>query len=128
MTILIVEDNKASARFIEIMLQKDDYQTVTAYNAAAALGILSDRSDIQLIIADIVMPRVDGIELVEEIRKNPAWANIPIIMCSCLRDMETIQKAIKSGCNHYVIKPLRKAALLEKINGALNAESARDEI
>jgi CheY-like chemotaxis protein len=126
MTILIVEDNKASARFIEIILQKDDYQTVAAYDAAAALGILADRSDIQLIIADVVMPRVDGIELIEEIRKNPAWTNIPIIMCSSLRDMETIKKAIKSGCNYYMIKPIKKAALLEKIHGALNAESACD--
>ncbi len=126
MTILIVEDNKASARFIEIILQKDDYQTVKAYNAATALGILTDRSDIQLIIADIVMPRIDGIELIEEIRKNPLWTDIPIIMCSSLRDMETIKKALKSGGNYYMIKPLKKAALLEKIRGALNAESAGD--
>jgi CheY-like chemotaxis protein len=127
MAIMIVEDNKASARFIEIILQKDDHQTVMAYNAATALAILSDRSDIQLIIADIVMPKVDGIELIAEIRKNPAWANIPIIMCSSLRDMETVKKAIKSGCNSYMIKPIKKTALLEKIHDALNAESARDE-
>ena len=126
MTILIVEDNKASARFIEIILQKDGYQTVMAYDAAMALKILADRSGIQLIIADIVMPRVDGIELIEKIRQNPAWAIIPIIMCSALRDMETIKKALKSGCNYYMIKPIKKDALLEKIREALNAESTCD--
>jgi len=126
MTILIVEDNKASARFIEIILQKDDHQTAMAYDAATALETLADRTDIQLIIADIVMPKVDGIELIEKIRKNRAWTNIPIIMCSSLRDMETVQKAIKSGCNYYMIKPIKKAALLEKIHDALNAEPAGD--
>jgi CheY-like chemotaxis protein len=124
MAILIVEDNKASARFIELILQKDEYQTVTAYDAAMALQILADRADIQLVIADIIMPKVDGFELIEAIRKNPAWANMPIIMCSSLRDMQTVKKAIKSGCNYYMAKPIKKAALLEKIHEALEAEAA----
>jgi DNA-binding response OmpR family regulator len=116
----------ANARFIEIILQKDGYQAVTSYDAAMGLETLADRSDIQLIIADIVMPKVNGIELIEEIRKNAAWANIPIIMCSSLRDMETIEKALKSGCDDYMIKPIKKDALLEKIHAALNTGSACD--
>ena len=124
MAILIVEDNKASARFIEIILHKDGHQTALAFDAATALHILADRADIRLVIADIVMPGVDGIELIEAVRKNPAWAHIPIIMCSSLRDMQTVKKAIKSGCNYYMVKPIRKAALLEKIHEALKTEAA----
>jgi CheY-like chemotaxis protein len=124
MAILIVEDNKASARFMEIMLQKDDHQTVMAYDAEMALEILADRTDIELIIADIVMPKVDGLELIKEIRKNPAWADIQIIMCSALRCMKTIKKAVSSGCNHYMIKPIKKPDLLKKIQEALGTEAA----
>jgi PleD family two-component response regulator len=121
MTILIVEDNKASARYLELILQKDGQQTVMAYDAESALAILAKRGDIRLIIADVVMPKVDGIELLEEVRKNPAWADIPIIMCSSLRDMETVKKAVKSGCNHYMIKPIKNIALIEKIHEALES-------
>ena len=125
MTILIVEDNKASARFIEIMLQKNKHQTVMTYDAAMALEILTDRTDIELIIADIVMPQVDGLELIKKIKKNPAWADIPIIMCSALRDMKTINKALRSGCNHYMIKPIKKPDLLKKIQEALTTQAKK---
>ena len=119
MAILIVEDNKASARYIEIMLQKNEHQTIMANDAATALEVLAERKDIELIIADIVMPRVDGVELIQEIKKNPAWADIPIIMCSALRDVISIKRAVRSGCNYYLKKPIKKAGLLQKIDEAL---------
>jgi len=127
MAILIVEDNKASARFIEIILQKDEHQTVTANGAENALEILADRTDIELIISDIVMPGKDGIELIQEIRKNSSWADIPIIMCSCLLDVTTVKKAAKSGCNHYLIKPIRKDGLLKRVNEALGTETSGEQ-
>jgi CheY-like chemotaxis protein len=119
MTVLIVEDNKASARFLEVTLQKEKYQTKVAYNAKMALEILAETPDIELIIADIMMPRISGIALINGIKAKSEWADIPVIMCSSLGDVETVKQAAKAGCKHYLIKPVKKMDLLNKVAEAL---------
>lgn len=124
MAVLIIEDNKASARFLEILLRKQNYQTKLAHGADMALKILSSTSDIDLIITDIVMPKIDGIELVKKIRNKSQWADIPVIMISCLRDVYTVKQAAMTGCQYYLIKPVRKKDLYKKVAEAL-AENDR---
>ena len=121
MTVLIIEDNKASARFLEILLQKENYQTKLAYGAKMALEILSSTPDINLIITDIVMPRIDGIEFIKNIRQKSQWAEIPVIMISCLRDIFTIKQAARTGCQYYLVKPVKKKDLHKKVSEALAA-------
>ena len=123
MTILIVEDNKASARFLEVTLRKQNYQAKMAYDAEMALKILSDTADINLIITDIMMPKINGIELIKEIKKKSKWADIPAIMCSSLGDIDTVKLAAKTGCQHYLRKPVRKKDLLKKVGEALAKKS-----
>ena len=124
MTILIVEDNKASARFIEVTLQKQSYQAKVAYNAEMALKVLADTPDIELIITDIMMPKINGIALVNGIKGKSQYANIPVIMCSSLGDAETVKQAAKAGCQHYLIKPVKKMDLLKKVDQALGKKSS----
>jgi CheY-like chemotaxis protein len=119
MTVLVVEDNKASARFLEVTLQKEKYQAKVAYNAKMALEILAEIPDIELIITDIMMPRINGITLINDIKGKSEWADIPVIMCSSLGDAETVRQAAKAGCKHYLIKPVKKMDLLNKVAEAL---------
>ena len=112
MTVLIVEDNKASARFLEVTLQKQKYQAKVAYDAKMALEILAETPDIEVIITDIMMPRISGIALINGIKGKSEWADIPVIMCSSLGDAETVKQAAKAGCKHYLIKPVKKMDLL----------------
>ena len=119
MTVLIVEDNKASARFLEVTLQKQKYEAKVAYNAEMALEILSDTPDIELIITDIMMPKINGIALVSGIKEKSKYADIPVIMCSSLGDVETVKRAAMAGCKHYLIKPVKKMELLKKVAEAL---------
>ena len=124
MTVLIVEDNKASARYLEIMLRKQNYQAKLADGARMAIEILSKTPDINLIITDIVMPEIDGIAFIKGIREKRQWADIPVIICSSLRDMNTVKRAALTGCQHYLIKPVRKEDLYKKVAEAL-AENDR---
>jgi CheY-like chemotaxis protein len=123
MTVLIVEDNKASARFIEVTLQKQKYQTKVAYDAQMALKILADTPDINLIITDIMMPRINGIALINGIKGKTKYADIPVIMCSSLGNVETVKQAAKAGCTHYLIKPVKKMDLLSKVAEALGPKA-----
>jgi CheY-like chemotaxis protein len=122
MSILIVEDNPINAKILEVNLQKNDYQTILAQNGKEALEQLASTPQIQLIIADIMMPEMDGLEFLNKIKERPEWKNIPIIMCSSLSDMETVKKAADAGCRHYIIKPFKKEHLLAKVRETLEHE------
>ena len=122
MSILIVEDNPINAKILEVNLQNKGYQTILAQSAKKALELLTSAPQIQLIIADIMMPEMDGLELLAKIKEQPEWKNIPVIMCSALADIETVKKAVKAGCNHYLIKPVKTEHLLTKVKDALAHE------
>lgn len=122
MTVLIVEDNPINAKVLEVHLQNDGYQTILAQSAKEALEHLTSTPQIQLIIADIMMPEMDGLELLNKIKEQPEWKDIPVIMCSALADMETVKKAVEAGCRQYIIKPVKKEQLLTKVREALEYE------
>jgi len=122
MSILIVEDNPINAKLLEINLQKNAYQTILAQNAKEALEHLTSTPQIQLIISDIMMPEMDGLEFLKKIKEHSEWKSIPIIMCSSLADIETVKKAVNAGCKHYIIKPFKKEHLLAKVRETLEHE------
>ena len=122
MSILIVEDDPITAKVLEVNLKNSGYRTILAQSAKKALEHLASTPQIQLIIADIMMPEMDGLELLGKIKEQPEWKNIPVIMCSALADMETVKKAVEAGCKHYLIKPVKKEHLLAKVRDALEHE------
>ena len=119
MSILIVDDNTVSAKIIEFNLKKNGYETIYAKSGKDAIENLQSNIKIKLVITDILMPEMNGLELLYEIKKHPEWRNIPVIMCTSLSDVDTVKKAAKAGCRHYIIKPINKTHLLQKVKEAL---------
>ena len=119
MAILIVEDNPVNSKILEINLRKHDYETLVVPTGRQALECLRSTPKINLVIADILMPEMNGLELLSRIKERPEWKDIPVIMCSSLTDLETVKKAVKAGCRHYLIKPINKDHLLGKVREAL---------
>jgi len=122
MSILIVEDDKISAKILEVNLKKWNYQTIVAHNAKKALEYLSLAIEIELVITDIMMPEIDGLELLAKMKEASEWKNIPVIMFTSLADAETVKKSISMGCKHYLIKPINPKALQERVAEALENE------
>mgnify|MGYP000014690161 CR=1 FL=1 len=119
MSILIVEDNPVNARILTIHLQKAGYETIVAHSAEEALECLMSNPRIRLVITDIMMSGMSGLQLLDKIKALPEWKDIPVIMCSSLADLETITKAARGGCKHYLIKPVDRNNLLRKVREAL---------
>ncbi len=118
--ILIVEDNPVNQTILKANLRKKGYQTVQAENGKHALGILENHeTPFDVIVSDVMMPEMDGFEMVEKIKAHPEWKKIPVIMCTALADKEYVQKAILLGCNHYVTKPIKIKTLFAKIQDVL---------
>jgi DNA-binding response OmpR family regulator len=113
--ILVVDDDKEIANLVEIYLSSTGYIIHKAYNAMDGLAILQ-KEDIQLAIIDVMMPRIDGIELCKRIRSKK---NIPIIMLSAKSaDVDKIL-GLSAGADDYVIKPFNPMELLARVKSQL---------
>lgn len=121
MAILIVEDNPVNAKLITMLLGNAGYQTRVAGNGKEALAILSNPTDIQLIITDYMMPEMDGLALVEHVRALPALARIPIVIASAHADLDTVKRAQQARCDGFLVKPIDKHQLLKRVEELLES-------
>ena len=113
--ILVVDDEKEIRDLIEIYLKNDGYEVIKASCGAEALEIVS-KEDIDLLVLDIMMPGIDGMELCRLIRKN---SNIPILMLSAKSEnMDKIQ-GILTGADDYMVKPFDPLELTVRIKSLL---------
>ncbi|HBW38695.1 response regulator transcription factor [Desulfosporosinus sp. BICA1-9] len=116
--ILVVEDNKSLLMLMKTRLQQAGYNVLQAQNGQEALEILEDQQ-VDLMISDIMMPLMDGFELIESLRE--ANFNLPILMVTAKEGFEDKEKGFRLGTDDYMVKPidmnemiLRVAALLRR--------------
>jgi CheY-like chemotaxis protein len=121
MSILIVEDNSINAKLLEIALKAKGYQTLLAANGVEALTALSAHDDVSLIITDYMMPEMNGLEFIAKVKQQPACKDIPILVASAYSDLETVRHAIKLGCAGFLVKPIVKTQLIERVAHLLKA-------
>lgn len=113
--ILVVDDEKEIVKAIEIYLGKENYQIVKAYDGEQALKIINN-NEIHLVILDIMMPQKDGLETLEEMRKNK---NIPVIMLSAKsEDIDKIN-GLNIGADDYITKPFNPVELIARVNALI---------
>jgi PleD family two-component response regulator len=130
MRILVVDDVEDSRDLTEAALFSAGYNDViTAGSAWEALKILdvgrtTDESpSVDIILLDIVMPEIDGIEACARIRNDDRYADIPIIMVTSLDDMESLDNAFVAGATDYVTKPINRVELVARVRAALKLKS-----
>ena len=113
--ILVVDDDKEIVKAIEIYLGKENYEIIKAYDGEQALKEIK-KNEIQLIILDVMMPKKDGIETLEEIRRDK---NIPVIMLSAKsEDIDKIN-GLNIGADDYVTKPFNPIELIARVNALI---------
>jgi len=115
MSVLIVEDNTISLKTVEMMLHSNGLETVSAKTGRQALEKLGLHPDIQLVLTDLMMPDMDGWELIETMGRNPLWKQIPAVVMTSLSDAETVRRVMALGGKGYLVKPLREDALVAKV-------------
>ena len=114
--ILVCDDDKEIVKAIEIYLSKEGYNILKAYDGEEALEILNNNDDIQLIILDIMMPKMDGIEVANKIRKDKS---IPIIMLSAKSEDYDKISGLNNGADDYVTKPFNPLELIARVNSQI---------
>ena len=121
-TILIVEDEKRVADLLKIGLEENGYQTMVAYDGAMGLRLFQSNS-FQLVISDIILPKLDGFELCKEIRK--VNERIPILMLTAFGSADDKLEGFDAGADEYMVKPFDFRELNARVKVLLkrNAET-----
>jgi diguanylate cyclase (GGDEF)-like protein len=117
-TILVVDDDPDIARFVEVNLRSAGYDVAVAADGEEALEKASGlRPD--LVLLDVMMPRIDGFEVAQRLRKNPQTANTSIIMLTAKALSADKVTGLQSGADDYIIKPFDPIELLARVKGTL---------
>ena len=116
--ILSVDDEPNIVASVEYLMKREGYEVATASDGEQALDVLADaRPD--LMILDVMMPRKNGFEVCGEVRKNPEFANMPILMLSAKGREAEMKKGLSLGADVYITKPFSTHELVEKVNDLL---------
>lgn len=115
---MLVDDEMAMLTLVSITMKRHGFCVVEAENATKALNLL-EKSVPDLIIIDMMMPGMDGIELCARIRSRPQTSHIPIIMLSALHDGKNAKRALEVGANLYLPKVTSHYELITKVRDIL---------
>lgn len=121
LNILAIDDDEISLKLLEIILAENLYisSITTAKDGLEAMEILESRFDINLILLDIYMPRLNGFEFLNNFKKRQYLQDIPVIAIST--DMAQRQKALELGVYEFIVKPISKKSLNKLIKQIANA-------
>ena len=123
MNILIVDDERAQLESLRRGLRSQHHTTMEADNATDALKILHSTPPVDLVITDYAMPGMDGISLLEEIRKENC--DLPVIMMTAFGDKQIVVRALREHCNGYIEKPFTLLQLMAEIQKVTSFQSSQ---
>lgn len=113
--VLVADDEKDIRRLLAFILQKAGYQVIEATDGIEALE-MAEQNNPDIILLDVMMPKMHGFEVCRNLRSRPATANTPILVLSAQSQSTDIIEALQSGATYYLLKPFTPRELLEKVN------------
>jgi signal transduction histidine kinase/DNA-binding response OmpR family regulator len=125
--ILVVEDNFELQAYIRTVLE-EKYQVVCAEHGQAALDFLSRANKVQLIISDLMMPVMDGYQLLEKLKSRELTRQLPVIMLTARAEARDKLKALRIGVDDYLTKPFEEEELVVRIENLLNNRAVRLQV
>lgn len=116
--ILLVDDSETILQMEQMILAKSAYELITARDGEEGVAkALKNKPD--LILMDVVMPKMDGFEAVRHLRENKQTSTVPIVMVTSKAEAESMEAGYVSGCNDYIIKPIDSLELLTKVKNLI---------
>ncbi len=125
--ILIVDDHEENLRVLAGILGPSGYDLVPAKDGYQVFDRLKSRLP-DLILLDVVMPGMSGVEVCKKLKENDDWADIPVIFLSAADDKEMVVEALESGGVDYIAKPFNQAELLTRVSTHLSLKQTRDRL
>jgi DNA-binding response OmpR family regulator len=124
--ILVVDDLADNRELLDRRLRRQGYLVDTAENGRVALEMIST-GDFDLILLDIMMPEVDGYEVLRRVKANPATRDIPVVMISAVEEIQSVVRCIEGGADDYLPKPFDPVLLRARVGACLEKKRLRDK-
>jgi signal transduction histidine kinase len=125
--VLIVDDERRNADLLKVMLAPEGYVLLTATSGEDALALLVEQQP-DLILLDVMMPGMDGYQVVAGIKQNPATNNIPVIMLTALDDRNARMLGLSAGAEDFLTKPVDRAELCVRVRNLLRLKAYGDKL
>jgi CheY-like chemotaxis protein len=119
LAIIIAEDNRVAAKLLEMQLAAMGFAHTTVASGSEVLETLQSRTDVELLITDLLMPGMSGLDLIRAIRREPRWCRLPIIVATATVDLQNARQVASLCVNHYLVKPVHRAQLESTVRAAL---------
>jgi two-component system cell cycle response regulator len=116
--VLIVDDNQQNLELIQAYMESLPCRIEVAGDGAEAMASIA-REQPDLVLLDVMMPRMSGFEVCQKLKGNPSTRDIVIIMVTALHEVSDMERAVECGCDDFVSKPVNKVELLARVRGLL---------
>ncbi len=126
-TVLVVDDNPQNVELIQAYLESINCATEVAVDGVDALA-KTPRIMPDLIILDIMMPRMSGFEVCRRLKADPKFRDIPILMVTALNELGDIERGVESGTDDFLSKPLNKLELLTRVKSLLRVRHLKSQL
>lgn len=124
--ILIADDNEQNRELLEAYLSDDGHQILMAADGQETLEV-AHREMPDLILLDIMMPRLSGYEVCQQLKENEATSRIPVLMVTALKEVGDIQKAVDAGADDFLTKPVHRLELKTRVRSLLRVRHLTNE-
>ncbi len=117
--VLVVEDDEIISYLLDFRLKREGFDVIVASDGHQAFEYLENGTPPQMVLLDVMLPYLDGFELITRLRGKPEWFDVPVIMLTSKSQEQTIVRALDAGANDYVIKPFRPDELMARLRRLL---------
>ena len=114
-TVLVIEDNEEIAYLLKFMLSREGFTVVLAPDGMKASKLIDEIVPPEVVVSDIMLPYMDGYQLIAQMRGKPEWRDVPIIMLTSKSQERDITRALEAGANDYIVKPFRPKELIARL-------------
>lgn len=112
---LIIEDDESIAQLLEFLMRREAFSVEVCRDGRTAEQRIVNGVPPALVIMDVMLPYVDGFELIALLRRQPLWQDVPVLMLSAKSQEHDIVRAIEAGSNAYVVKPFQPQELMARV-------------
>ncbi len=112
---LVVEDDEHIAHLLKFMLERASYRVELMRDGRAAHAYIVGQSPPAMCLFDVMLPFMDGLQLVAAVRKQPGWEQVPVLMLTAKTQERDIVRALDAGANDYILKPFQPEELLARL-------------
>jgi len=125
--VLVVDDNQQNRELLQAYLEDVDCRAIPAHDGPDALDIIA-KNPPDLILLDVMMPKMSGFEVCRRIKNDPKTSDIPVIMVTALNEFGDIERGIDSGTDDFLSKPVNKLELLTRVKTMLKLKHLTDKL